>query len=295
MRSLIHLGFVGALVLASSCSDSGSDDPAKTPDPTEIGADGGTVTQGNASVEIPEGALSEPIKIAVAASDVNVAPPDGYVLAGPPFAFTPHGTRFDAPVTLTLPYTSSSAALAVLRLDDEDDTSWEVVDGGTFAKGSATLDVTSFSIYAVAEESAEPAGMGGAGGMSTSGDAGSTPVENAGAPAAGGAPSVGVGDLTWSCDRMDTDGNGLRICSDYFYPAMIVKLIGDLMPSCPGAGDGVLGEACDTSDAVGGCFSQDVDGIAGVTVTNWFYMGTADEIKNGILCTADNTTFVDPP
>jgi hypothetical protein len=304
MKSLFYAGFACLLAVSISCSDSKTSDPISASDVGQIGSKGGTVTEGDASVEVPKGALSSPTKIGVAVSKVTVAAPDGYELVGPAIAFTPHGLTFDVPVTLTLPYTSSSTELAVLRLEDEKDKSWEVIEGGTFAKGSATLEVTTFSIYAVAAVSAAADGAGGAGGMSAVGDVGGAPdsaagassASDAGAPAAGGAPPAGDGDLTFACDRMDTDGNGLRICSDYFYPALVVQLAGgQIKKECPGAGNGVLLDACVTTGAVAGCFTHDVDGLPGVNVTNWFYAGTKVDLMNGKLCTETNSSWVDPP
>lgn len=297
MQSALCLGFACLLGLVISCSESDSADPVPSASEATIGTSGGKVTEGKASVVVPAGALSTPVAIAVAPSDVMVAAPDGYSFVGTPIAFTPHGTTFNSAVTLTLPYSSSSDKLAVLRLDDEDDESWELVDGASYAQSLATVEVTTFSIYAVAAE-ATADGSGGAGGMSTTGAAGGAETAAGGAETAAGgaAPVTGSGDLIWSCDRSDTDGNGLRICTDYFYPKMIVDLVGDkLMPGCPGAGNGVLGEHCDTSDAVVGCLTHDVDGIAGVTVTNWFYSGTKADITGGVLCQEDNTDIVDPP
>ncbi len=294
MRIAFCLGLVGVLGLALSCSDSKSDDSGPKADASKIGTDGGTVKGDKASVDVPKGALSDATKIGVAASDVDVAPPEGYTLVGAPIAFTPHGLSFVVPVTLTLPYSSSSDSLAVLRLEDEQDTTWDVVKGGTFADGSATVDVSTFSIYAVATASA-PDGAGGASSMST-GTAGAAPDTAGGAPpAAGGAPSIGAGDVTWSCDRTDTDGNGLHICSDYFYPAMVVQLLGDkLVKGCPGAGNGVLLETCDTAGAVVGCKTNDVDGIPGVSVLNWFYAGKKADIAGSKLCD-QATEILDPP
>jgi len=77
--------------------------------------------------------------------------PVGVALAGPAIAFTPHGTSFDAAVAITLPYDGEPASPIILRLDDFDDDTWEVVDGGDFAGGEATLDVMGFSIYVVGD------------------------------------------------------------------------------------------------------------------------------------------------
>ena len=296
MKSVFHLGFATVLCLATSCSDSSEGTPAGSDPAGKIGPDGGTVTTGDASVEVPEGALTKVTLITVAESDVTVDAPEGYVLAGPAIAFTPHGLSFEEPVTLTLPYSSSAAALAVLRLDDEDDDSWEVIDGGSFSKGSATLDVSQFSIYAVAEESETPEGTGGGPALGEGGAPGEPQgtagaSDSAGAPAAGGAPAVTGGDLSFSCDRRDDVE--LSICTDYFYPALVVELAG-ITPACPGDGT-ILGDGCDTTEAVIGCLAKDADGIAGVNVTNWFYTGTAQDIMNGVLCSEQGIEFVDPP
>ncbi len=300
MKSALYLGVACVLGLLVSCSDSDSGEPSPNTDSTQIGSRGGTVTQGKASVEVPAGALASAAKITVAASGVDVAPPAGYVLAGPPIAFTPHGLSFEKAVTLTLPFDSSSDTLAVLRLEDEADTSWEVVEGGKFEGGLATLEVTTFSIYAVAAGSVD--GAGGAGGMSSAGGAGGAAEAAGGADTAaggadnavGGAPSSS-GDLSWSCDRSNTDGNGLRVCSEYFYPKMIADLLGDkLTPGCPGPGNGVLGVVCDMTDAVAGCLTQNVDDVPGVNVTNWYYTGTKADIESSVLCGEDNSMVIDP-
>ncbi len=135
----------------------GSDDPEE-PGSTEgettdaIGADGGSVTGAGAEVMVPAGALEADVEISVASVDVSDAElPEGFELAGDPIAFTPHGTSFEEAVTLTLPYDSDADSLTILRLDDEDDTTWEVVQGGSFDDGVATVEVNSFSIYGVAE------------------------------------------------------------------------------------------------------------------------------------------------
>jgi ZU5 domain len=307
MKPLLYVGLACVLGLATSCSDKSStpsDSQPTSGSTKQIGSDGGTVKEGDASVEVPKGALPSSVKISVAESDVAVDPPAGYVLAGPPIAFTPHGTTFDKPVTLTLPYSSSSEQLAVLRLDDEQDKSWEVVDGGTFSHGSGTLAVSSFSIYAVAEENAETASVGGAGGSGAGGsgdvvDTGGT-GDSAGAPAVGGAPSGGDGDVRYSCDRTDNQ-SGLRICTDYFFPANIVKLAGGKgLPGCgPAPSDGiqVLGDACDTTDAVIGCFTTDATGIPGVTTTSWFYAleGFGGPVATPAeLCSSDQQV-INPP
>ena len=143
------------LAAVTACSDSDSDPNTPPPDTTvTIGPDGGMVQAagGAASVDIPTGSLNTDTAIAV--TEVPQAmlptPPENTTLAGDAFAFTPHGTVFTAAVTLSLPYDPiTSGALAVLRLDDENDTTWEMLTGGRFSNGTATIEVSRFSILAV--------------------------------------------------------------------------------------------------------------------------------------------------
>lgn len=88
------------------------------------------------------------IEPATAASLTATLPADT-ALVGDAQRFTPHGTTFASPVTITL--TGVGDANTVLRLDDDNDTTWEVVNGATFSNGVATFETTSFSLYAAAK------------------------------------------------------------------------------------------------------------------------------------------------
>ena len=129
-----------------------------TGSPATIGAGGGTAASDDdaAQVTIPAGALNQETAIEVTEVSLSSLPPApaGLTFVGPAFAFTPHGTMFDAPVAIAVPYaTSGSGMLNVLRLDDENDTSWETLPGPTFMNGVASISVTTFSVLAVAEMS----------------------------------------------------------------------------------------------------------------------------------------------
>ncbi len=119
-------------------------------------ATGGTVTLPGPTadtVEIPAGALAADTTVGITQADpAAIAPePDQMDLVSRPVILTPHGTTFSTPVTLKLAFNSTAPAanLVVMRLDNETDTSWEIVPGGTFENGKATIQVTHFSIYAV--------------------------------------------------------------------------------------------------------------------------------------------------
>ncbi len=294
MKSQLLSGLVVVLGLAAACSDSTAEgDAAPSGSSKQIGSEGGTVTEGDASVEVPGGALESSVKIGIAESAVKVDPPAGYLLAGPAIAFTPHGLEFKVPVTLTLPYDSDAAELAVLRLDDEQDKSWEVVPGGEFAGSLAKLEVSSFSIYAVAEAAAQLPGAGGAGGaadvpMITAGMGGAG--DSAGASAVGGAPSGG-GELVRSCDGTSV----IHTCTESTWPALVVELLGgaDKVPPCQAPAAEVA--SCDTTGAVLGCVTTDADDIPGLTVINWFYDGTEQDLRDGVFCNEANSEWINPP
>jgi hypothetical protein len=75
-----------------------------------------------------------------------------------PVVFTPHGLTFKVPVTLTIPYASASADLVVLRLDDERDTTWEVLPA-TFEGGKARVQTTRFSVDGGERVHLQPRGL----------------------------------------------------------------------------------------------------------------------------------------
>ena len=90
---------------------------------TVIGPAGGTVIGPNgASVVIPPGALATNTTITIAQTSAGSPPlPGGFTSFGPMFAFTPHGTTFAVPVTMTLPFDPASvpAGVTPALLQDE--------------------------------------------------------------------------------------------------------------------------------------------------------------------------------
>jgi uncharacterized delta-60 repeat protein len=114
-----------------------------------IGAAGGTVTGPNgAKVEIPPSALASPTVIEIALTTGNVAPlPLGLAAVGQMFAFTPHGTTFATPVTVTLPFDPASVRPGktprLYKTNAQGE--WEEVPNATFGAQSVTAQVTSFS------------------------------------------------------------------------------------------------------------------------------------------------------
>lgn len=152
-RRCIVIGF--ALGLAACGGGDGDEDQGGAagtqPAPSGIGAAGGTVQGPNGSkVVIPSGALAVVTEIAVDQSSANAPPlPAGLTPIGQMFAFTPHGTTFAVPVTVTMPFDPASvpagATPALFKTNSQNQ--WEKVVNATFGAGSVSGQVTSFSNF----------------------------------------------------------------------------------------------------------------------------------------------------
>jgi hypothetical protein len=122
-----------------------------------IGASGGTIKVGGVAASIPSAALSSDIEISVNAYDSVAA--SGSAASVPEFSesvesvvvLKPHGTTFEKPVTITLPFDTSAVAdtaeLVVMRLDDEEDTTWEPAGPLVLGAGEVSFQVETFSVY----------------------------------------------------------------------------------------------------------------------------------------------------
>ena len=115
---------------------------------------GGTVTDpSGAKVVIPAGALASNVDIAIAASSVGApALPAGYTTIGSVFAFTPHGTSFATPATITVPFDTTklpAGAAPLLVKTDSAGTSWVAVAGATVNGGTMSGAVSGFSFAVV--------------------------------------------------------------------------------------------------------------------------------------------------
>jgi uncharacterized delta-60 repeat protein len=161
-------GFKGALATLSlflvlaGCGGGDEADPPTSPTPppppppgTVIGAAGGTVTgPGGVSVVIPAGALTTDTRILIEQATVGAPPlPAGFTLAGQMFSFTPHGTSFAVPVTITLPYSPATVPVGhapQLFKTIANQTQWEAVPGAVFGTSTVTAQISSFSFGGVA-------------------------------------------------------------------------------------------------------------------------------------------------
>jgi hypothetical protein len=158
--------FIAALFCALvACGGGGEADPPAAPAPppvvpppppppalpgTVVGAAGGTVIgPSGSSVVIPPGALANEVRINIElVTSGGLALPTGYTAYGPMFAFTPHGTTFALPVTMTLPFDPTAVppgAAPTFYKTTNAQTEWEEIPNATFAANSVSVQVTSFS------------------------------------------------------------------------------------------------------------------------------------------------------
>lgn len=185
------------LLLVWSC---GSDE--EPPSSAGIGPEGGTLAlPDGARIELPPGAVPAGVKVVASVVEDAVSPPTGTRLSGKVYAFTPHGTRFEKPVTIRIP--AANVANSVLTLDDDEDTSWEEV-ASVREKGFHAVTVEHISLFAEVEVLE---GVGGAGGASAAGGrggeggddepsfAGSGGADGLGGSAGGGEAGADAGPL----------------------------------------------------------------------------------------------------
>ena len=152
-----------ALTCACNTPSEATDLRQDSPHPTGIDSTGGNVEGDGARIDIPADALDREVQVAVNAMSapsrtelpelpVSDSDPNArLVFSSEVFAMTPHGTQFSTPVHIQIPY--RDAGHVVVRLDDESDNSWEIVQGAVFDAGVARFEVTQFSLYAVARVS----------------------------------------------------------------------------------------------------------------------------------------------
>lgn len=219
----------GALLAVWSC---GSDDHSTTPN-DGVGPEGGTIELSDgASIRLPAGAVPEGVKVMADIVEDSAAPPSGLQVMGKVYAFLPHGTHFEKPVTISIP--ASRAANGVFTLDDDDDTSWQQVPSTTAENGFHSIRVDHISLFAELEPLDGTAGAGGGGGMSTGGD-GSGGMAGDGAAGQGGAAGAGQAGADAGTAVVPR-----RICAGYSHGCAVVD---DGKIVCWGSGEaGQLGD-----------------------------------------------------
>ncbi len=155
-------GMALTCIALAACGGGGgsSDDssPAGTsPAVSTVGAGGGAVEHSDgARVVVPAGALSTDTRIEVARTSAGAPPlPVGVTAFGPMFAFTPHGTAFAVPATVTVPFDANAVPTGVriaLYKTTAQQAAWERVPGATVEASSVTALIGDFSLAQVVIE-----------------------------------------------------------------------------------------------------------------------------------------------
>jgi hypothetical protein len=167
-----------------------------------IGAEGGEASINGASLVVPAGALSEDTElrvqrlVAADAEEFLDLLGSGQAAVSAIYVFAPHGSQFDEAVTITLDYESTSSSLTVLRLDDEDDRTWEAVSGVDFVAGEASFETTRFSLIVVTEPSEVQGGDDGGGAEPMDASTGGQPTVSEGGGGSSSEPDAGGGEVS---------------------------------------------------------------------------------------------------
>jgi len=141
---------------SANSASSANTTPPVTPN-SGIDSAGGTVTEASgAKVVIPAGALSKSVAIAVTQSAAGApALPGDVTDLGVMYAFTPHGTTFDVPATITVPFDPAALPAGktpVLLKTNATQSAWEVVSGATVNGNTMVGNVSGFSFATVVSQ-----------------------------------------------------------------------------------------------------------------------------------------------
>jgi uncharacterized delta-60 repeat protein len=160
-QGLLTSGAMLFALIFAGCGGGGGGTPA-SPVSTGIGAAGGTVIgPSGAKVIVPANALATNTAIAVAQSSAGAPTlPAGVTSVGQMFAFTPHGTSFATPVTITVPFDPALVAVGTtptLYKTNASMNAWDPVVGATVTGNSMSGQVSGFSYAIVATPPKPPA------------------------------------------------------------------------------------------------------------------------------------------
>jgi len=114
-------------------------------------AEGGEVTIGDASLEIPGGALADDTTITVETAAPSSSLPDSASLKGLVYDFGPDGTEFTTAATLTLPSVGDpgEGKVAVIAWLDEEAGAWQDLATTVASDGSLSAEITHFTKFVV--------------------------------------------------------------------------------------------------------------------------------------------------
>ncbi len=157
-RKILGLALILACFVPACGNDEGKDTGNEPSNPSgqsksvEISAaDGGEVKLGDATLDIPGGALGEDTTITVETTSPSSSLPDASTLEGLVYDFGPDGVEFSAPATLTLPSVGNvpEDKVAVISWLDEAAGEWVDLETSTASDGSLVAEITHFTRFVV--------------------------------------------------------------------------------------------------------------------------------------------------
>jgi sugar lactone lactonase YvrE len=163
-EAMCRAWLVPVLAMLVVCGCGGGSDPGPRQDAgpgSGIGPAGGQASEASgAQVTVPAGALSAATPIEVTRSSAGApALPTNLVAFGPTFAFTPHGTSFAVPVTITVPFDPTSVPAGTtpkLFKTNAAQSGWQEVPGATVQGSTMTGQVSGFSFAVAAGGTDDP-------------------------------------------------------------------------------------------------------------------------------------------
>ncbi|MGD9832327.1 MAG: Calx-beta domain-containing protein [Piscinibacter sp.] len=152
-RARLAIASLGLLSLLAACGGGGGS-PDAGPLVTRIGTTGGTATgPGGSQASVPAGALAQEVDIGIEASDDGAPPlPTDATRIGTVYAFTPHGTTFAKPVSVTVPFDPAqlpAGSSPALYKTTAGRAGWAEVTGAVVNGSTMVGSVTSFSNFVV--------------------------------------------------------------------------------------------------------------------------------------------------
>jgi photosystem II stability/assembly factor-like uncharacterized protein len=157
------MSLAACALLAATLTGCSSSDPAAPP-PTSasatVGTAGGQVSlPDGAAITVPAGALGSPVQVGLA-RDATGAPPllAGFTALSDVYQFTPHGTAFDLPVSLALPFDAGRLppGAAPQFMLAEQGGPWTILSGTSVQSGRLVAPSLNFSNGRIAVDSGSP-------------------------------------------------------------------------------------------------------------------------------------------
>lgn len=142
------------MVVALSCKDSEGPPAAAQSAKRTIGPEGGTVALAGTGVtlNIPAGALEQPVEISLRTTDAPSATDLGAPSAGPAILAEPEGLQFRVPVRLTLPLTTAKDRVRVLTASAGSRAFTALPSTVAPEKREVSAETLHFSVFVAAEE-----------------------------------------------------------------------------------------------------------------------------------------------